>query len=59
LHVQTFPKRLLSGGPAMLKYLRIAVTAVSLTVCVLLVALWVRSYWICDVVYRMSPNVAT
>jgi hypothetical protein len=29
----------------MLKYLRIAVTALSLTVCVLLVALWVRSYW--------------
>jgi hypothetical protein len=29
----------------MLKYLRIAVTALSLTVCALLVALWVRSYW--------------
>jgi len=29
---------------AMLKYLRIAVTALSLTACVLLVALWVRSY---------------
>jgi hypothetical protein len=29
----------------MLKYLRIAVTALSLTVCVLLIALWVRSYW--------------
>jgi hypothetical protein len=29
----------------MLKYLRIAVTAFSLTACVLLVALWVRSYW--------------
>jgi hypothetical protein len=29
----------------MLKYLRIAVTALSLTACVLLVALWVRSYW--------------
>jgi hypothetical protein len=28
----------------MLKYLRIAVTALSLTACVLLVALWVRSY---------------
>ena len=28
----------------MLKYLRIAVTALSLTGCVLLVALWVRSY---------------
>ena len=31
----------------MLKYLRIAVTALSLTACVLLIALWVRSYW-CD-----------
>jgi hypothetical protein len=29
----------------MLKYLRIAVTALSMTACVLLVALWVRSYW--------------
>jgi hypothetical protein len=28
----------------MLKYLRIAVTALSLTACVLLIALWVRSY---------------
>ena len=32
----------------MLKYLRIAVTALSLTACVLLVALWVRSYWWTD-----------
>jgi hypothetical protein len=31
---------------AMLKYLRIAVTALSLTACLLLVALWVRSYWV-------------
>jgi hypothetical protein len=30
---------------AMLKFLRIAVTALSLTVCVLLVTLWVRSFW--------------
>jgi hypothetical protein len=29
----------------MLHYLHIAVTALSLTACVLLVALWVRSYW--------------
>jgi len=29
---------------AMLKYLRIAVTALSLTACMLLIALWVRSY---------------
>jgi hypothetical protein len=36
---------------AMLKYLRIAVTALSLTACVLLVALWVRSYWWVDAVY--------
>src|SRR5688572_20306712 len=34
--------------PAMLKYLRIAVTALSLTACVLLIALWVRSYWRAD-----------
>jgi hypothetical protein len=32
----------------MLKYLRIAVTALSLTACVLLIALWVRSYWHSD-----------
>src|SRR5688500_17634292 len=31
------------------RLLRIAVTAVSLTACVLLVALWVRSYWRCDI----------
>jgi hypothetical protein len=31
-----------------LKYLRIAVTALSLTACVLLIALWVRSYWRLD-----------
>jgi hypothetical protein len=35
----------------MLKYLRIAVTALGLTACVLLVALWVRSYWWVDAVY--------
>jgi hypothetical protein len=29
----------------MLKYVRIAVTVLGLTACVLLVALWVRSYW--------------
>jgi hypothetical protein len=32
----------------MLKYLRIAVTAVSLTACLVLVALWLRSYWYLD-----------
>jgi hypothetical protein len=31
---------------AMRKYLRIAVTALCLTACLLLVALWVRSYWV-------------
>jgi len=36
----------------MLKYLRIAVTALSLTACVLLIALWVRSYWRGDLVFR-------
>jgi hypothetical protein len=33
---------------ATLKYLRIAVTALSLTAFVLLIALWVRSYWWID-----------
>ena len=33
----------------MLKYLRIGVTALGLTACVLLIALWVRSYWWVDV----------
>jgi hypothetical protein len=41
---------------AMLKYLRIAVTALSLTACVLLIALWVRSYWWCDLISRMDAN---
>jgi hypothetical protein len=36
----------------MLTYLRIAVTALSLTVCMLLSALWVRSYWSRDSVTR-------
>jgi hypothetical protein len=35
----------------MLKYLRIAVTALCLTVSALFVALWVRSYWWVDAVY--------
>ena len=34
----------------MLRYLRIAVTLLSLTACVLLIALWVRSYWHHDIV---------
>jgi hypothetical protein len=33
---------------AMLHYLRIAVTVLSLTACVLLISLWVRSYWFRD-----------
>jgi hypothetical protein len=33
-----------------LRNLRIAVTALSLTACVLLIALWVRSYWVQDIV---------
>jgi hypothetical protein len=32
----------------MLKYLRIAVTTLSLTVCILLIALWVRSHQHCE-----------
>jgi hypothetical protein len=40
----------------MLKYLRIAVTALSLTACVLLIALWVRSYYCLDVVRGQLLN---
>jgi hypothetical protein len=32
----------------MFHYLRIAVTALSLTACVLLIALWAQSYWVSD-----------
>jgi hypothetical protein len=39
------------GIRAMLKYLRIAVTVLSLTACVLLIALWVRSYYGGDYLY--------
>ena len=38
-------------GLAMLTFLRIAVTVLSLATCVLVVALWVRSYERCDRVY--------
>jgi hypothetical protein len=47
----------------MLNYLRIAVSALSLTACVLLVALWVRSYWKREVLcygglpYRKSARI--
>ena len=40
----------------MLKYLRIAVTALSLTACVLLIVLWVRSYSTFDQFARLGPN---
>jgi hypothetical protein len=43
----------------MLKYLRIAVTALCLAACVLLVALWVRSYWSLDLLIgRLSKTTA-
>jgi hypothetical protein len=37
------------GAKVLLHYLRIAVTALCLTACVLLVALWARSYWWMDI----------
>jgi hypothetical protein len=40
----------------MLKYLLIAVTALSLTACVLLIALWVRSYWWCDIFEKRTAS---
>jgi hypothetical protein len=40
----------------MLRYVRIAVTALSLTACVLLIALWVRSYWWEDGLSGPLPN---
>ncbi|HEY3392451.1 MAG TPA: hypothetical protein VGK58_07080 [Lacipirellulaceae bacterium] len=40
----------------MLKYLRIAVTALGLTACALLLALWVRSYWWLDNVFVPLVN---
>jgi hypothetical protein len=42
----------------MLRYLRIAVTALSLTACVLLVGLWVRSYWWQDSVNIPGTNTS-
>ncbi len=45
------------GCRLMLKYVRIAVTAFSLTACVLLFALWVRSYtWTDDIRWRVSET---
>jgi hypothetical protein len=41
----------------MLKFFRISLTALSLTACVLLVALWVRSYWWTDDIrWRVSET---
>jgi hypothetical protein len=40
----------------MLKYLRIAVTAMSLTVCGLLIVLWVRNFWWSDVAWTPLPG---
>jgi hypothetical protein len=39
------------------KYLRIVVTALSLTACVLLIALWVRSYWRTYYILGLRGNV--
>jgi hypothetical protein len=39
-----------------LHYVRIAVTALSLTACVLLVALWVRSYYVADLITGHTSN---
>jgi hypothetical protein len=40
----------------MLKYLRIVVSASSLTVCVLLIALWVRSYYVPHKFIRLNKS---
>jgi hypothetical protein len=45
----------LRGGTVMLKYLRIAVTALSLTACLLAIVLWVRSYESSDRVIGPLP----
>ena len=42
----------------MLKHLRITVTALSVTACVLLVALWVRSYWCLDILEKRTGFAA-
>jgi hypothetical protein len=39
-----------------LKYLRIAATALSLTACVLLIVLWVRNYWWVEAVRTVSTD---
>jgi hypothetical protein len=40
----------------MLKYLRIAVTALSLTACLLLIVLWVRSYYYLDILENATSS---
>jgi hypothetical protein len=40
----------------LLRLLRIAVTALGLTACVMLVALWVRSYWCGDRIIKRDPT---
>jgi hypothetical protein len=42
----------------MLRHLRIAVTALCLTACVLLVALWVRSYWRLEILEKRTGFAA-
>ncbi len=46
----------LRGGSVMLKYLQIAVTALSLTACLLAIVLWVRSYESSDRVIGPLPR---
>jgi hypothetical protein len=49
-------------GSRLTRYFRIALTALSLTACVLLIVLWVRSYWWMDTInsvpYRDAPVLA-
>jgi hypothetical protein len=45
-----------AGRTAILKYLRIAVGALCLIACVLVMALWVRSYWKHDVMFLDHSN---
>jgi hypothetical protein len=51
-----YPSRPKAWIAAMLKYLRIAVTALSLTACMLLVALWMQSYTWTDLVFGSKAN---
>src|SRR4051794_31716465 len=40
-----------------LRYLRIAFSATCLIACVLLIVLWVRSYWRGEFIGRMTPSI--